>query len=636
MDFNFNSIAPYLLMMMNNHEMMNILGSKDLKTATSTSTTIGEETKYNPKLYMKYIIQYLPIIIMIVGWMLGKCDFTIYYDYFFNTNVSVTITSHIENVDSGGGSTKKRVIYSDNFLAIKSFILKYMINNKKQSGNINNLKEISNTEAITKVRYSTRDSENNQHKLKRDVDNSYFFLPNGRIPFIIDEKKQIYCEIFESYILDNDGDGKKKNSEIEYVIKLYKNINMYDTVISKSEKMNDIMCFIQKCVEEYKNNYSEEMKNLYIFEYEKNDRNENSPNYPYVFREHIFDDKKFLDKNIFFEKKEELIEYIKPFINTDHSSFSEEMIKHCDESKQLYDIIGNVFKCGILLYGKPGCGKTSCIRGILNYTKRNAITVSMNRIKSMAELEYIFRVRNINKKSYNAKNLCVVIEDIDAGESDFLKSREGKNKNKNKKPETSADKIFIINNINKDDDCDSDSDDESSDKCKLPASLGGKKSDLNLASILNLLDGLIGLDNLLYIVTTNHIGHLDEAFIRVGRFDFKYEFNYASLQVISDIINLKFNSFMNHLSEEYLQKLKSIPEYKMPSVDITDIVFKSKNVEKCIDTIYDKTMEANKKAKLDEDKDENENEDEDEDDEKSEKKNEETDENETLGEKTSE
>ena len=71
---------------------------------------------------------------------------------------------------------------------------------------------------------------------------------------------------------------------------------------------------------------------------------------------------------------------------------------------------------------------------------------------------------------------------------------------------------------------------------------------INLSCFLNILDGIIELHGVMIIMTTNHPEKIDEALIRPGRFDFKYEFKKASKKIIKEMLEFKFE----------LSKLKNI------------------------------------------------------------------------------
>ena len=53
------------------------------------------------------------------------------------------------------------------------------------------------------------------------------------------------------------------------------------------------------------------------------------------------------------------------------------------------------------------------------------------------------------------------------------------------------------------------------------------RSAVTLSGLLNVLDGVLSQEGRILIMTTNHIEHLDEALIRLGRSDKKVHFKLA-------------------------------------------------------------------------------------------------------------
>lgn len=131
-----------------------------------------------------------------------------------------------------------------------------------------------------------------------------------------------------------------------------------------------------------------------------------------------------------------------------------------------------VHKIGILLYGDPGCGKSTIIRSIA--TIFDKATIIMPNINDIGE-----SVRDIIEVRKNIDGvLIVVLEDFD---------------------------MLFYNRA-----------DESLEIDMNPGS-NSKKNNQNVT--FQLLDGLYSTEDTIYIATTNHIDRLDPAMIRHGRFD---------------------------------------------------------------------------------------------------------------------
>ena len=83
------------------------------------------------------------------------------------------------------------------------------------------------------------------------------------------------------------------------------------------------------------------------------------------------------------------------------------------------------------------------------------------------------------------------------------------------------------------------------------------------------------------IITTNHPEKLDEALIRPGRIDYKYEFKKANLETIHNMLMLKYNKTAKEM-KTYNKTIRSIREYSMSPACVQSICFKHKNITECI------------------------------------------------------
>ena len=136
---------------------------------------------------------------------------------------------------------------------------------------------------------------------------------------------------------------------------------------------------------------------------------------------------------------------------------------------------------GFLLYGEPGHGKGVLAQAIADYINAELIVFPGDAINQLPS--YIGSEIQRNPVDKNAYRV-VCIEDVDCG---FAESK--------------------LSSTWDNDACDTKS----------------VKRKVGLAEILNCLDGLNSPQNMIYILTTNHIEKLDPALIRPGRCDVKLE-----------------------------------------------------------------------------------------------------------------
>ena len=128
-------------------------------------------------------------------------------------------------------------------------------------------------------------------------------------------------------------------------------------------------------------------------------------------------------QNTFFPEKEEIIKDIDFFQN----------------NKNWYEEKGFPYTLGFLFHGEPGTGKTSTIKAIANYTRRNIVEIK--KIKSYSETREIFSSKYLDKKEIPIDKRLFVFEDIDCGgNEEIIMDRKLK---KNDKPQKRANKWSV-------------------------------------------------------------------------------------------------------------------------------------------------------------------------------------------------
>jgi chaperone BCS1 len=68
------------------------------------------------------------------------------------------------------------------------------------------------------------------------------------------------------------------------------------------------------------------------------------------------------------------------------------------------------------------------------------------------------------------------------------------------------------------------------------------ESKVTFSGLLNAIDGVIPLDDVLIIITTNHIEKLDQALLRPGRIDVVKEIGYATSTEASEYVSMFYNA----------------------------------------------------------------------------------------------
>lgn len=157
-------------------------------------------------------------------------------------------------------------------------------------------------------------------------------------------------------------------------------------------------------------------------------------------------------------QKEELFDFVKDFVST--------------KTQQDYERFSIPYKANILLYGKPGTGKTSTILSIASELDMNIGLIPISR--GLDDTKLIHAMNSVKKNDCKV----IVFEDIDC--------------------------LFVERKEH-----------------------DAHKNSLTMSGLLNCLDGLFRNEGIIVFMTANNISALDEALLRCSRIDFKMYYDYA-------------------------------------------------------------------------------------------------------------
>ena len=465
-------------------------------------------------------------------------------------NIQIIISTHeVPVVRSFSNVPVTKLIYSKKFLSIVDFLNK--IESDPES-NILSLTEVITNNTELNCSYSGDDT------------NKYVLMPINNKNILLDKSNNIYCDFIE--IKDDEEKDDKNKQTLKLAQKKNFMIILYKEITSKND-INILRDFVKKCEDNYdlimNNKKNDDSK--YIFEYHHSEKSDN--NMELIFKKWKNVNHKDIYKNVFLEDKDknELINYIKPFVYN-----PDELI---NPEREEYQRCGYTFKGGIVLYGTPGCGKTSIIKAILNHTKRHGIKINLSKIKTCEELENIFRKRTIQNEEFKDEQLCYILEDCDAINNCFIKSRKIIEEER-RNYETNDNILKMV-----------------SSKDPTVKLIMEPEDEVNLSCFLDVIDGVIELPGIMIIMTTNHIETIDEALIRPGRIGFKKEVKKLTKKVIKDMIQFKFK-----LSDECIEKHTihmNIKDYILSPAEVESFCFRSKSVEDCINQIMDAIQKEN-------------------------------------------
>ncbi|VDL27980.1 unnamed protein product [Hymenolepis diminuta] len=187
-------------------------------------------------------------------------------------------------------------------------------------------------------------------------------------------------------------------------------------------------------------------------------------------------------------------------------------IKEFISSSAWYSARGIPYRRGYLLYGPPGCGKSSFITALAGHLEYNICVLNLSEVGMSADrLDHLL--------THAPLQSVILLEDIDAA----LHSRE-------------------------------ENDDMGQRYGRAYEGMPG----LTMSGLLNALDGVASTEGRILFMTTNYINRLDPALVRPGRVDFKAEIGLCT----EDQLRRMFSRFYPQKIEE---KGSTIPQHPLAS-----------------------------------------------------------------------
>lgn len=179
------------------------------------------------------------------------------------------------------------------------------------------------------------------------------------------------------------------------------------------------------------------------------------------------------------------------------------------ETKAWYEAHGLPHRRSFLFHGPPGCGKTSTIKMIAGMFRLKACFLSLT------SMDFSNQVLH-DALSTMPRRALLVLEDVDVLFNEDRKSE--------------------VNQA------------------------------LTFSGMLNALDGLVSIDGIITIFTTNHIEKLDPALIRGGRVDRRFEFVHPNAKQLASLFKSFYEDASDDLAERFADTVIARPEEEARSI----------------------------------------------------------------------
>jgi Cdc6-like AAA superfamily ATPase len=292
-------------------------------------------------------------------------------------------------------------------------------------------------------------------------------------------------------------------------------------------------------------------------------------------------------------------------------------------NRRWYEDKGIPYTLGILMYGAPGCGKTSLIKGLSKDCNRHVFNLKLSENTTITQIQNIFyneRVNVVKDGSTHTYTIpidkrLIVIEDIDCLSSIVLSREQKPAQSQSQKQEHAL--TYHLNDNFKNAHFPPDIDlhciesmpyvystpshtnshatiastytphtfasnththanAHASVYNNTNANAKSNPQKLTLSVLLNILDGVLETPGRILIMTSNHPEKLDKALIRAGRIDLKVCFSHCKREEIKEMID-KITEVSCTMED-----LKDVPEDFWSAAEVTQKIFENIDDQKKI------------------------------------------------------
>ena len=300
------------------------------------------------------------------------------------------------------------------------------------------------------------------------------------------------------------------------------------------------------------------------------------------FQYYVSGNKKDLEFS-FYNSKIQAVELNSITLPTTTKKLLESTLRDFKHRKGYYDPKHvNPHRMVFLIHGKPGNGKTSFIKMLINYFQIRQVRVipSLSVFKNDDQLRQTFFGQGFCSSSRTCttqnttKNLkdntkMVVFEEIDAGDKNkVLQDRKIKAQEKKHKTQQQLEQLLNLNSEKKQ---------NALNPQHSNTSTSNIDNTLTLSGWLDVFDGLMALEDVIVVISTNNLKYLDPAVRRRRRVTQIIEFGSVTTETFLEFVNQHFETKAlpehNSLCQEVLQLLDDESKQEISHAGLFDAYY---------------------------------------------------------------